>query len=62
MEFSTLDSGWVTFVSVMTVRCDQKTKNAKWDMHKFEKNALHEFIVIVLHCDGTNGVWVQSLA
>ena len=31
-------------------------------MYEFQKYALHEPIVIVLHYDGTSVVWVQSLA
>ena len=44
----------------MIVRFDQNTKHAKQEMYGFQKNASHEFIVIVLHCDGTSSVWVQS--
>ena len=52
MEFSTFDSGWITFVSVMIVRLDQKTKHSKWEMYEFQTYALYEFIVIVLLFDG----------
>ena len=33
-------------------------------MYEFQKYALHESVVIVLHfaIDGTSSVWVQSLA
>ena len=31
-------------------------------MYEFQKYALHESIVIVLHFDGTSSVTIQSLA
>ena len=46
----------------MIVRLDGKRKHAKWEMYEFQKYALHESIVIVLHVDGTSSVWVQSMA
>ena len=46
----------------MIVRLGQKTKHATWEMYELQKYALHESIMIVLHLDGTNSMWVQSLA
>ena len=46
----------------MIVRLDQKPKHAQREMYEFQKYALHESIVIVLHFDGTSSAWVQSLA
>ena len=46
----------------MIARLDQKTKDAKLKMLKFQNYALHESIVLVLHFDGTDNVWVQFLA
>ena len=62
MQFWTFQSLRITYVLVMSVRLDQKTKPAKWEMYKFQKYALHESIVIVIHFDITSSVWVQSLA
>ena len=46
----------------MIVRLDQISKHAKWEMHEFQKYAFHEYIVIVLHFDGSSSVSVQSQA
>ena len=46
----------------MIVRIDQNTNHSKREMYEFQKNASYESIVIVLNCDGTSSVWVQSLA
>ena len=47
----------------MIFRLYTNTKHAKWEvLHEFQKYALHESIVIVLHFDVTSSVWVQSLA
>ena len=35
----------------MIIRLDQKTTKAKWEMYEFQKNALHEYIVIVFYFD-----------
>ena len=53
----------ITCVLVLIVRLDQNTKLAIREMlHEFQKYALHESIVIVLHFDRTSSVWVQTLA
>ena len=46
----------------MIARLDQKTKNAKQEMYEFQKYALHEAVVPVLHFDVTSSVWAQSQA
>ena len=46
----------------MTVRLDQNTKLDKWEMsYEIQTYALYESIMIVLHFNGTNSEWVQSL-
>ena len=46
----------------MAVKLDQNIKHAKQEAHKFQKDALHESNAIVRLLEGTNSVWVQSLA
>ena len=44
----------------MIVRLDQNAKLAKWEvLHEFQMYTLHEYIMIVLHFDGTNIISVQ---
>ena len=47
----------------MTVRIDQNTKYATWEMmYEIQKYTLHESVMIVIHFNGTSSEWVQSLA
>ena len=62
MSFWTFHSGRKSCVLVLSVRLDQKTKHAKWEMYEFQKYALHESIVTVIHFDITSSVWIHSLA
>ena len=64
MQFWIVYSVRITCALVMIVRLDQKTKHAKLNEKKYEfqKYALHESIVIVLHFNGTSSVWAQIMA
>ena len=57
MQFWTFYSGRITsalYLNFMMIgRLYQNTKHSKGEMYEFKKYALHEFLVIVLHFDGT---------
>ena len=45
----------------MIVKLDQNTKHAKCEiLYEFQKQALHESVMIVLHFNGTNSVFLNT--